>query len=174
MTTVAELMSKSLRILDILETHDWEITPEMCSEMQGFLEEADDKLGGMLYALNRFEIEKAAIMQHIAALQRRKNALENSDRFVRELITGLLLSKRDLGEEPKYIGKPFSASLSSREFVSYPQRIENWPAEWTKTQITEDKQAARRAVLDGAEVPGFGKHTADVLTVRGVKTKRND
>jgi hypothetical protein len=156
MPTTYELIEAARAVFACIDSEAGVLTPEAEAQLIAFLEGSEDKIAACIAVAKRLEAEAELLKSEELRLRDRRHALENGVDRVRAFASDLLLTREQLGEEPKVKTPTYTAWLQTTESIQGPEDIAYWPMEWTRTKIEPDRSSALKAIKAGDETPdGF-------------------
>lgn len=157
MPTTYELMEAARAVFACIDSEAGVLTPEAEAQLIAFLEGSEDKIAACIAVAKRLDAEAELLKSEEMRLRDRRHALENGVDRVRSFASDLLLTREQLGEEPKVKTASYTAWLQTTESVQGPEDVAYWPMEWTRTKVEPDRSSALKAIKAGSQAPdGFG------------------
>ena len=147
------IMDSSMEIEDEAELA--KLDQEANDILERLSEEIPDKLDALRAVWLRLDSEVKLIRQEKQLLAAKQRARERGMRRVKDFTAGLLLARREAGQEPKLKTPTNSFWLSTSTSVSGPEDAALWPHRWQRLKVEPDRNAALAALRDGEEVDGF-------------------
>lgn len=159
--TLYNITAEQLRILDILEENDGELTPELEEALALTSEAFDEKAAGYIEAVRKYRDLAANSAERIKEFQRIKKTAENIEKRLKER---LLFAMQAFGDTSRDVG---AHKLSIRNSVSvFIEDEERLLPCYLKTTTAPDKTAIADALKSGIEVAGARFETNQSLNIR--------
>ena len=156
MATTYELLTDAGKLLAAIEDADGEITEESIGLLEDFLAGSSDKLGAINAVIIKSKAEISAHKVYRDKHVNRIRSLTKAIERVTNLGTGMLVTREELGEEPKVKAEWGSVSLRTTYVTTVAENLDDVDVRYLVEQPPKvDKAAAKKAIQAGELVAGI-------------------